>query len=1143
MGSYLEEVDGKDFMELKDNPEFQKDLVLFFRSSRYGLSGDEMKELGADGLADKFVEHMRWQDTNEITALKDYNFVKQENLPQEELKSFGNLMMAYDRAEGGGTGALDGAVDYLSAFATSPSTLATVGTAGWGVGSKLAAKAAGKAAQLAMRQTISELVRKGVATGAVKDQVAGTIGKQALMGGVSSAVVEGSLGAGQSFLQGKTREKAAGEEYTTGNLLRDGLIAATIGGALGSATRALDTRTQRGIVDNLIARDAANLATKTAGTTAAKTTIASVKPAKVSAAADRAVSAALALDARFRGVKLDPLDPKLVEKGNLLKKEVLNGKVDRFITSNLSIDTLRSITAATIDIIDRFKVEPNERISSAVARGLRDSEIDSSYLDDLRTKYGLSKEQASYILLADFSQAGKTLAEASYIKQAQTRSTAKATAKAEVEATIRDLDFLAASGLETLADSELRTVAASVYKDKGNPLYNALKEADSIRIALMTSQLGTTAANTITSTANVLIDMSDQLWKNIANVTVGKKVGDKVQRKWVGGTLSTIKGLSWNKGDAKLFKEIFLEELPEQYSELFYEASRAETASGSTSRLAKVGRGVNVLNSTVDSVFKQGVLYSSVDRQLRDIADPAIGKNLGEFLSKNIPLDNLPEGVMTKAIDDARRFTFQRSYRGDKSAFGKVAQGVIDAHHKLPFVVSAGAGIPFPRYIANHLEHVNDYTLIGLMTGGLNKYDSVVFGDVNKTGQDRFARQMTGASIFMLGAYTAASTEGTVDYDKLKTDTGLVDLSRTAGPWLMNMYLGDLYYRWKNDLPTKNIISTMMDISIGQTDLGIDAPLFTEIAKSYDEGVLTVGLARSLGDIAATFTYPLTPTRDFYGQLNPELGTTPYTREVLGGDLDNVETYGEGNFVDEMIRRATRFLPEVDFVQYAQSYNGKSAIPYYGDFSGNPLGTFDPLSKQLGMQTSTKPNELQKEMSRMQLKTYELYGSKKIANPAVDVFVGELISKNLPRKFFAWRDQVKHGGRFGDRTYSELTNTEDQRFLLNQFIQDEIAKATNQAEQSFIELLDKKPRLAAGYVRNLYVIEERKAIKNSGDKGIYDTAVRAFTNGEFADAASFIGSSEIVEEEVRKRQAIMAWSARMVEDFEGFPDQRRDQPQ
>ena len=1138
MGSYLEEVDGKYLTDFTSNPEFQRDLVRFFRGSRYGMTAEEMKELGAEGLVNKFVEHMRWQDTNELTALKDYNYVQQEDLPTEELESFGKLMMAYDRAEGGGTGKLSGAWDYLSAFATSPSTLATVGTGGWGIGSKLATKASGKAAQLAMRQTISDLVRKGVATSSVKDQVVGTIGRQAIKGGVTSAAVEGAIGAGQAGLQGETREVAAGIEYTTGDLLRDGAISATIGGALGSGVRALDTKTQRAVVDRIISRDASATVRKQAGNEAAKETLSAVSPDKASSAADRAVTAALNLQARFDGVQLDPLDPKLVEKGNLLKKEVLSGSVDRLVTANLSIDTLRSITAATIDLSENLNVNPNERISSAVARGIREGKIDSGYLSSLRDKYNLTKEQTSYIFLADLSQAGKTLAEASFISKSQGRKAAKETAKKGVEATTSDLDFLAENGLETLADAELRKAAASVYKGKGNPVYRALQDADAIRIAFMTSQLGTTAANTITSTGNLIIDMSDQFWKNVANVTLGKQAGDTVQRRWLGGTLSTIKGLSWNKEDARLFREVFLEEQPEQYSQLFYEASRAEVASESTSRMAGVSRGVNILNSTIDSVFKQATLYSSVDRQLQELADPALGLNLGEFLDKKLPLDNLPEGVMAKAVDDARRFTFQRSYRGDKSAFGTVAQSVIDAHHKLPFVVSAGAGIPFPRYIANHLEHINDYTPIGLVTGGLNRYDDTVFGDFNKTGQDRFARQMTGASLFMLGAYTAASTDGTVDYDKMQTDTGVVDLSRTAGPWLMNLYLGDLYYRWKNDLPTEKVLSTMMDISIGQTDLGISAPLLVEIGKSYDEGRVTLGLARSLGDVAATFTYPLTPTRDFLGQVNPDLVTTPYTREVFGGSLEEPEIFGEGNYLDEMLRRATRFLPEVDFVQYAQSYNGKTSIPYYSPFSSTPIGALDPLSKQLGMQSSRKPNELQKEISRMGLKEFELYGSKTVENPAVDVFVREMLGKNLPQKFFAWKEQVKHGGRFADQTYDEIEDNNIKRFLLEEFIKSEITAAKEQASAGFENLLQERPKVAAGYVRNLYVISERQAITDSGDKGVYDTAVSTFTQGNFANAADYLGDSDSILEELLRRQEIMTWSKKMSTGFVGFPKER-----
>jgi hypothetical protein len=1139
MGSYIEEADGKYFTDFVKNPEFQKDLVKFFSGSRYGMTAEEMKELGANGLAEKFVEHMRWQDTNEMTALKDYNYVQQKGLDPEELQSFGNLMMTYDRVEGGGTGKLSGAWDYLSAFATSPSTVATVGTAGWGVGSKLATKASGKAAQLAMRQTISELVKSGVARNVVKDKVAGTVKGQALKGALASATVEGALGAGQAGLQGETREVAVEDfEYTVSNLIRDGAISATVGGALGSGVRALDTKTQRKLVDDIISRDASALARKTTSTEAAKKTLSSVDPAKVSAAADRAVTTALTLSARLDGVQLDPLDPKLVEVGNLIKKEVLSGSGDELITGAMSNGTIRSITAAIVDMTESplLDMKPGERITSAVSRALQEGRIDTDFTKSLREKYNLSKEEMSYLYLADLSEAGRALGEASYIKRSEGKKAATAAAKATLEGTNRDLDFLANSGIESIPDAELRKKAASTYKGKDNLIYRGLQEADALRIAFMTSQLGTTAANTVTSSFNLFVDMSDQFWKDVANTTVGREAGDKVQRNWVGGQLSTIKGLSWNKGDARLFREVFFEEMPENYSQLFYEASRAEVATESTSRLAKVSRGVNVLNSSIDSVFKQATLYSSVDRQLKELADPNLGRSMGEFLQKKLPLDSLPDGVMQKAIDDARRFTFQRSYAGDKSAFGMSAQAVIDAHRKLPFVVSAGAGIPFPRYIANHLEHINDYTPIGVMTGGLNKYDDVIFGDFNKTAKDRFARQMTGASLFLLGAYTAASSGGDVSYDKIQTETGVTDLSRVAGPWLMNMYLGDLYYRWKNDLPTKDIVKNMMDISIGQTDLGINAPLLVEIAKSYEEGEVTVGLARSLGDVAATFTYPITPTRDFIAQISPENLATPYTREVFGGSLEEPEAYGEGSYLDEMLRRATRFLPDFDFAQYTQSYNGKTAIPYYSPFSSTPVGYWDPLSKQLGLQTLQKPNDLQKEISRMGLKEFELYGNKTVENPAADVVVREILGKNLPQEFFAWKDGVKHSGRFGGLTYNEIEDSDDRRFLLKEFIASRITSAKDQVSDGLEELTQTKPRVAAGYIRNLYVLSERKMVKESGDKGIYDTAVKTYTEGDFASAADYLGDAETIEEELGRRQQIMLWSNNLGDGFKGFPE-------
>lgn len=1142
MANYLEEAEGKYFTDLVQDVDFQKDLVRFFTGSRYGMSVDEVKELGPQGLAEKFVEHMRWQDTNEVTALKDLNYVKNpDGVPEEELQAFGKLMLTYDRAESGGTGYLSAAGDYLSAFVTSPSTAATVATAGWGVGSKLAAKAGGKAAQLALRQTISDLVKKGVSKSAIQEQLAGTVGGQALRGAATSFAVEGAIGAGHMAAQGETREEAAGVEYTTTDMLRDGILAGTVGGTVGSVARALDTKSQRAVVDSLIARDAVNTARQQAATQAVNNTFTEASPETISAAADRAVTIANTLKTRFEGTRLDPLDPKLVEEGNKLKSEVLIGKVDRAITTNLSVDTLRSITAATLKIAGQLDVQPTERISSAVARALSEGRIDGTFFDELRDTYNLSKEQLSYIYLADLSQAGKTLAEASYIASASGRKAAKETAEAGVAQVTSDLQALANVGINTLADKEIVDTTARVYKEKDTALssvYRGLQDLDATRIAFMTSQFGTTMANTATSTGNLLIDMSDQFWKNMVGVTFGREVGDKVQRRWVGGTLSTIKGMSWNKTEAKLFREVFLEEMPEDYSRLFYEATRAEVAAESSTALAKVGRGINVLNSAVDSTFKQAVLYSSVDRSLRELNRADLGTNLGEFLSKQLPLDALPPELIDRAVDEAKRFTFQRSYAGDTSAFGRVAQGVITAHYKMPFVVSAGLGMPFPRYIANHLEHINDYTPIGIATGGLNKLDDVLFGDKYKTTTDRVARQLTGSSLILLGAYSAAQKEGEVDYGKIETETGLLDLTRTAGPWLMNFYLGDLYYRWKNDLPTGDVLKTMAEISLGTSELGFQAPLVAEIVKSAEEGTVTQGLARSLGDIGATFTYPLTLTRDFIGQVNPEMLTTPYTREVFGGSTEEPEMYGESNYLDEAIRRATRFLPEVNFVQYAQSFNGKTAIPYYSPFSDKPIGSFNPITKQFGFTSEPRPNELQREMSRLGLKEFEVYPNSEVPNSAVDVVVREQLGKNLPERFFEWKQQVTHSGRFSGMTYDEIEDADAKRLLLLSFISAEVSAVKGQVEDAYNSFLESQPKAAAGFIRNLYVIEEKGRIRESGNKAIYDTAVRTFTEGSFETAADYLGDSGSILEELERRQAIMSWAKQLSGGFEPLPTQR-----
>jgi len=1134
MTSYLEEVEGRDFTDLAQNPDFQRDLVRFFSGSRYGMSREEMEELGPQGLAERFVEHMRWQSTNEYSALQDLSYVRdRERTSERELQAFGGLITAFDRAEGGGTGMLDGAIDYISAFATSPSTIATVATGGWGIGSKLAARAAGKSAQAMVRSQIADLVHRGVATRTVQDTVAGTVAQGAVRGGVTSAAVEGAIGAAQGSMLGEIREETTGVEYGAGDLIRDAAISATIGGALGSAARALDVRTQRRVVEEFAGREATAQQTRATARQNANARVEAAPAEVAQVATDRAVEVANILTARETGTRLDPLDPELVRQGDVLRREILGGSnTDRNLTTSLSVDTLRGVTAATMDIIEELGINPNERISSAVARGIREGTISPERLNEIRSTYNLSREEMSYIYLSDLSRAGRVLAEASAISRATGRAGRAATedAQAQLVQARGEIAELAANRLSTFGDQQATQLVAETYKTSGavRGIYRGLQEADSIRIAFMTSQVGTTMANTVTSTGNIFIDMSNQFWKSFANATYGRQVGDQVQRNWTGGILSTLRGMSLDRAEARITRNLLEEAYPLEYRNLFFETGRAESAIEGNSGVARVGRFVNTLNSATDSVFKQASFYSGLDRRLREVNNPQLGRTISEFLATGRSLDDLPDQIVNGAIDDARRFTFQRSYYGDESVFGQAASALETAHQRLPFVVSAGMGVPFPRYIANHLEHINDYTPIGIATGGLNRLDSTLFGDTFKSGQDRFARQMTGMSLILLGYSTAASNEGEIPYDSIITETGEMDISRTAGPWLANMFVGDLLYRWRNEMPwPANLPREVSEIAGGMGDLGFDASFVSAVAGSLQEGEFTPELQTFLGDIAATFTYPLTISRDIQGMLDPATAATPFTRDVFMGDPDAPSAAGEMNYLDTMVMRATRMLPDWNFTQYTQTLNGRNDIPYHTIFNETPLGAFNPLSRQFGFSETPRPNEIQREMNRLNIREFDLYSRRTIPNPAVAWVVENRLSRSLNDRFQIWSEEVGQGGLAAGQSYNDLEDMEQRRVMFQQFVRSEIQREVGETEQLWSQVVRDRPRAASGYIRNMYVLEEARLSRVGGDS-VYDTAVSQFS--DFETAEQFLLDAETVEEEVVRRQQIMTWANTITAD-------------
>ena len=64
-----------------------------------------------------------------------------------------------------------------------------------------------------------------------------------------------------------------------------------------------------------------------------------------------------------------------------------------------------------------------------------------------------------------------------------------------------------------------------------------------------------------------------------------------------------------------------------------------------------------------DAVFKQGAFYGAFDRRLREINNPALGRNFSEYLQKHTELEAARSaGVVDYATDYAKRLTFQKGF-------------------------------------------------------------------------------------------------------------------------------------------------------------------------------------------------------------------------------------------------------------------------------------------------------------------------------------------------------------------------------------------------------------------------------------------------------------------------------------------------
>ncbi len=894
--------------ELASDPDFIADAS-YFLQEREG----EDSLLTTDEIYDRFMEHMRYQNVNEVTALRDLEYAQNANLQGKQ--SFARLIDAYDKVDDSFNGRM--MKDYALGIATAPSTYLGIITGGTG---KAAAVAGTQAAKIGVRKALSSVFKTAVG----------------LPSAVKAGAVEGAIGTGQALAQEETRVQTGLQEEIRGEeVALTGGISALTGGVLGGITGKAQTKQ---------ARQADELYEQAQIAAAERANKASEKSEEV---------LKNATEEQIEEVKnvLDALDPTRVAVGRRIKKDLQPGDT---MEAALGSEVTKNITAAAISVKDKLNLKPGERITEGITRLIRDENLIDE-LDEVRAilkEHNLTPDQFSLVYYAEMSEAGKKLQQAGEVKKALGARPIKNI----VDRVIEDIDELQGVGLSPISGKE----AEDLVKNKKAVQY--VKDLDSLRLGLMTSQVATTMRNNINGGFRIGIDATTRAMDNIINL-----------RNPFDGTFDVAK-YALNPYEANVIRKVYTEEFPEEAARLFREAADLSADTGSETVLSTIGKKANFLNTASDNFFKQSVLSASLKRRLSDN-----GMDLYDIIRKG-NFKDIPDDILKGAVDDAYEFTYQSSFKGD-DVLSRGTRSFLKAHRDFPFAISSF--MPFPRFIANQLKFTYEHApLIGLLP--LDRIGSKLpKRTATEYLKDKAPKQLTGAAM-LTAAYAWRSRQGDTNnwYEFTTNDGRVVDGRPVYGPFAPFMLAADLLYRYNNGTMPTSINTYVRDSlqallgSTFRTGMGIYA--LDQLYQDLGSGKSSKIIGETLGNIVNTFTIPASVVRDFYGPTDPRNRIVPETRE---GD------YGVSMFdiVSNTFKaRATRSLPPFMLEETVR--------PARSPFQTGPLMSINPIEKQLfGLAKREQKNELQKEMARLNMQPFELY--KRSPNQELDMYMRQELSR------------------------------------------------------------------------------------------------------------------------------------------------------
>ena len=747
-------------------------------------------EEGKKEIYDRFMEHFRYQNVNEVTATRDLFYVQQADDVTKE--RFGRLMETFDKMDS--DLGWDAAQDYLGGVFTAPSTYAGMFSFG-------ASKAGAIAAQQGVKLGIREALKKG-ATESLKKQGIRATAKRVAQESAKKPTLGQRLGvAKEGFIQGGYRTAlgamvvdGAASGYTVYQQerirddvgIKDGIsleniALATTFSALGSGTIGAITGTSRTLSSNVaeqirqvaIKKESVNI--ESAHKNFTQKIFRSAKTKKDAKEFKSIITNAVELvpEKGKRKLALKETVPEKLEEGKQLKEGIagdIEFKQGRFDLSleeklheNIAAAAARIINLKGVDALPPpitkevttkkgGKAVATERFTSRLARGLANDKIKDDKIYEILNEHGISMQQLSSLLVEEYSRAASLIGGAGRLAKLERK-------KLLAEVTELDQKLINLGDLVTPVQKAIRkqnkgigTKIANVYDNWIN--FGALNKA---RIGFMTIQTATTARNTTNGYMRNYVYALDNLGEGLINtgIGLGKKIagsvlGDNVLKEEAKRAVKLGVAQMRTGGQSAYGKDLWLgtkswetEALEllfrdERFSKsdlaknLFKEMGDVGEITGAESGVVWVARKMNYLNTLSDNMFKRAVFSREIDKYM--FASGQKGGLKGFFEEAYLDPINAQKSmgkfslIDDKAIGGAMEKAIDFTYQSGKFRERRGWMNTFfDGFIQLSSSIIPSAAIPFPRYLVNQLIFQYEHMpILGMVNMG---------GILNKRGK------------------------------------------------------------------------------------------------------------------------------------------------------------------------------------------------------------------------------------------------------------------------------------------------------------------------------------------------------------------------------------------------------------------------